>query len=102
MLANYSTKKVLLSTALAQQFPTIRLAHKKNTVARHVHKAGKQSKITQMELAARLQVLGIRMHRPGLSKLECGSRPATDVQVATTAEALKVSIAWLSEEETRY
>lgn len=73
---------------------------KKNVVGSRVRKARKEAKITQIQLAARLQVSGIRIDQAGLSKLESGIRPATDVEVAAIAKALKVPIAWLFEEET--
>lgn len=72
---------------------------KKNIVGSRVLKARKQSKITQMELAARLQVLGIKIDRPAISKLESGIRPVSDIEVAAIAKALKVPIAWLFQEE---
>jgi len=52
-----------------------------------------------MELVARLQVLGVRIDRPVISKLESGIRPATDIQVAAIAKLLKVPISWLFGEE---
>ena len=51
-----------------------------------------------MELAARLQVLGIKIDRPAISKLERGERPVTDVEIATIAKVLKVPVSWLFEE----
>jgi len=72
--------------------------HKKNIVGSRVRKARKQSKLTQMELAARLQVLRIKIDRPAISKLESGSRPVSDMEVAAIAKALKVTISSLFEE----
>lgn len=54
--------------------------------------------MTQLELAARLQVLGIIIDRSGIAKLEGGKRPVSDIEVAALAEVLKVSIPWLFEE----
>lgn len=72
---------------------------KKNIVGSRVRKARKEAKITQMELAARLQVSGIKIDRSGLSKLESGRRPVSDVEVAAIARILKVPISWLFEEQ---
>lgn len=72
---------------------------KKNMVGSCVLKARKESRTTQMELVARLQVLGIRIDRPAISKLESGIRPATDIQVAAIAKLLKVPVSWLFGEE---
>jgi len=52
-----------------------------------------------MELAARLQVSGVKIDRPAISKLENGSRPVSDIEVAAIAKALKVSVSWLFEEK---
>jgi len=71
---------------------------RKNIVGSRVRKARKESKITQMELAAQLQVLGIGIDRPAISKLESGSRPVTDIEVDAIAKILKVPISWLFEE----
>ena len=71
---------------------------RKNIVGLRVRKARKESGITQMELAARLQVLGITIDRSGVAKLEGGRRPASDIEVAAIAKVLKVSIPWLFEE----
>lgn len=78
-------------------FPRICFMQRKNIVGSRVRKARKESKITQMELAARLQVLGIKVDRPAISKLESGSRPVTDIEVDAIAKILKVPISWFFE-----
>jgi transcriptional regulator with XRE-family HTH domain len=82
-----------------KKIPSIIHFMHKNIVGSRVRKARKESKVTQMELAARLQVLGLNIERPAISKLESGNRPVTDVEVAALAQALKVPISWLFEEE---
>ena len=72
--------------------------HTKNVVGSRVRKARKQLNITQMELAARLQILGITIDRSGIAKMEGGKRPVSDIEVAALAEVLKVPIVWLFEE----
>lgn len=54
--------------------------------------------VTQLELIARLQVQGMEIEQPALSKLEHGLRPVTDIEVLALAKALKVSAAWLLNE----
>jgi transcriptional regulator with XRE-family HTH domain len=73
--------------------------HGKNIVGTRVRKARRESNITQMELAARLQVLGIKIDRPAISKLESGNRPITDIEIDAIAKILKVPISWLFEEQ---
>ena len=54
--------------------------------------------ITQLDLVARLQVLGLMVDQSTLSKIENGQRPVTDIEVAALAKALKVPVSWLFEE----
>ena len=72
---------------------------KKNIVGPRVRLARKTAKppLTQLDLVARLQVLGMMIDQPGLSKIESGQRPVSDIEVNALAEALKVSAAWLLE-----
>jgi transcriptional regulator with XRE-family HTH domain len=71
----------------------------KNLVGSRVRHARKKAKlpITQTELVARLQVLGIRIDQAGISKIESGQRPVFDTEVVALAKALKVSVEWLLE-----
>jgi len=71
---------------------------RKNVVGFRVRKAREELKITQAELAARLQVSGIKIDRPAISKLETGNRPVTDIEIVAIARILKVPISWLFEE----
>jgi len=76
---------------------------KKNVVGARVRQTRKEAKppITQLELVARLQVAGIRIDQSGLSKLESGRRPVTDVEVVALAKALKVEVGWLLGRESK-
>ncbi len=59
-------------------------------------------KITQQDLAARLQVHGIELDRVAITKIETGYREITDVEAMALAKALGVSISWLyGEDETK-
>lgn len=71
---------------------------RKNIVGLRVRKARKESRMTQIELAARLQLLGIRIDRSGIAKLESGRRPASDIEIAAIAKVLEVPISWLFED----
>ena len=69
----------------------------RNIVGPRVKSARQQAvpKITQDDLCARLQVLGLQIERPAISKIETGYREVTDIEVAALAKALDVSVAWL-------
>lgn len=63
---------------------------------RQARKAAKLP-ITQTDLVARLQLLDMNIDQSGLSKIENGQRPISDIEVFALARALKVSVAWLLE-----
>ena len=73
---------------------------KRNIIGSHVRKARKASKITQRDLVAQLQLLGIKVDQAGLSKLENGNRPITDIEIAAIARILKVPVSQLFEESS--
>ena len=70
---------------------------KKNILGDRVKSARKcvKPEITQLDLVARLQVLGMKIDQSGVSKIETGKRPVLDYEVVALAEALKVSVKWL-------
>jgi len=72
----------------------------KNIVGKRVQEARRQAEppITQKDLVARLQVLGLKVDQSTISKIEQGIRPVSDFEVVVLAKALKVSTAWLLEE----
>ena len=73
---------------------------KRNVVGERVRWARKAAKppITQIDLVARLQVLGMQIDQSGLSKIESDRRPVTDFEVIALAKALRVSAAWMLKE----
>jgi transcriptional regulator with XRE-family HTH domain len=81
-------------------FTIIPNVQKRNIIGSHVRKARKASKITQRDLVAQLQVLGIKIDQAGLSRLENCNRPVTDIEIAAIAKILKVPISRLFEESS--
>ena len=77
----------------------ILLVEKRNIVGIRVRQARKAAKppITQSDLIARLQLLDMNIDQSGLSKIENGQRPVSDMEVLAFARALKVSVSWLLE-----
>jgi transcriptional regulator with XRE-family HTH domain len=69
----------------------------RNIVGGRVREARKSAKpaITQTDLLARLQVLGMTIDQSTLSKIENGQRPVTDIEVVALGKALKVLVGWL-------
>jgi hypothetical protein len=58
-----------------------------------------EPRVTQGELSARLQVLGLKMNQGMVSKIEQQRRPVYDYELRAFAEALHVSLQWLLEGE---
>ena len=61
------------------------------------YKAGR--KVTQAELAARLQTFGLDMDRTAVSKIESGKRPVSDLEIVAICKALGVRVTDLFPEE---
>ena len=68
---------------------------KKNICGDRVHEARCRLRLTQSELAARLQVEGIIIERDSISRIEIGTRFVADYELRELAKILKVSPAWL-------
>lgn len=64
---------------------------RKNLCGNRVKEARARLKITQEDLAARLQVEGITMERDSVSRIEIGTRFVTDYELVVLARVLNVS-----------
>ena len=68
---------------------------RKNLCGDRVREARARKKITQADLAARLQVAGIIMERDSVSRIEIGTRFVTDYELLVLSDVLGVSVEWL-------
>lgn len=68
---------------------------KKNVCGDRVHEARCRLRLTQSELAARLQVNGIIMERDSVSRIEIGTRFVADYELRELSKILGVSVNWL-------
>lgn len=68
---------------------------KKNICGDRIHEARCRLRLTQADLAARLQVNGIIIERDSISRIEIGTRFVADYEVRELANILKVSVNWL-------
>ena len=75
--------------------------NKRNIIGERVRLARHSAipKITQVELSARLQVLGVDIGDSTIGKIENGTSAVTDIQLIAFAKALNVSPNWLLGEE---
>ncbi len=69
----------------------------KNLISKRLRQARENSNpiITQEDLAARLQLLGIYLDATMLSKIEQNKRRVYDVELVAIAQTLKVGVCWL-------
>jgi len=72
---------------------------RKNICGDRVHEARCKLRLTQSDLAAKLQVEGITIERDSISRIEIGTRFVADYELREIAKILKVSVEWLLSEE---
>ena len=76
---------------------------RKNIIGQNIRKDRKNAGMTQMELAAQLQLLGVKIDRSTIAKIELGLRPLSDIEVIAIARALKTPVlSLLGESETLF
>ncbi len=67
----------------------------KNISGNRIHQARVTQRLSQVDLAARMQVNGVMIEREAISKIETGARFVTDYELMVFAQALNVGILWL-------
>jgi len=67
----------------------------KNISGDRIHQARTAMRLSQADLAARMQVNGVTIEREAISKIETGDRFVTDYELMVFAKVLNVSIEWL-------
>ena len=68
---------------------------RKNLCGNRVKEARKKLRMSQSDLAAKLQIEEVIMERDSVSRIESGTRFVTDYELFILAKILKVSIMWL-------
>ena len=68
---------------------------KKNICGERVHEARCRLRMTQNDLAAKLQLAGIFVERDSISRIEIGTRFVTDYEIRELSKILKVDVKWL-------
>ena len=68
---------------------------KKNICGDRVREARQKQRISQSDLAARLQIEGVILERDCISRIEIGTRFVTDYEIIMLAKCLRVSPLWL-------
>ena len=72
---------------------------KKNIAGDRIHQVRTSLRLSQADLAARMQVNGVTIEREAISKIETGDRFITDYELMVFARVLGVSINWLMGEK---
>ena len=73
----------------------------KNVSGDRIHQARTIMRLSQADLAARMQINGVTIEREAISKIETGDRFVTDYELLTFAKVLGVSMEWLTEQTPR-
>ena len=68
---------------------------KKNVCGDRVRDAQQKQRLTQEDLAAKLQIAGVIMERDSVSRIEIGTRFVTDYELMVLSKVLDVSMQWL-------
>ena len=72
---------------------------KRNISGARIHQRRTTLRLSQADLAARMQVRGVTIEREAISKIETGDRFVTDYEFIVFAEVLGVSMEWLAGKE---
>lgn len=67
----------------------------RNLIGKRVTEARLALGMKQVELLAKLQLVGVDMSIPALSLLEGQKRPVSDIELNALADILEVSVDWL-------
>lgn len=68
---------------------------RKNLCGDKIREARNKNRISQSDLAARIQVAGVTIERDSISRVEIGTRFVADYELKKFAEVLGVSVDWL-------
>ena len=68
----------------------------KNISGDRIRQARTTMRLSQADLAARMQINGVVIEREAISKIETGDRFVTDYELLTFAKVLGVTMEWLT------
>lgn len=72
---------------------------RRNVLGERVRQKRAERKITQAELAARVQCEGVALEQDAISRIESGQRMVQDYELRALAEVLGASMDWLAGKE---
>lgn len=68
---------------------------RKNICGNKVREARQKKRLSQSDLAAKLQIEGVTIERDSISRIESGTRFVADYELKLLAQILRVDILWL-------
>lgn len=68
---------------------------KNNISGERIREARQKQRLSQSDLAARLQIAGLIIERDSISRMEIGTRFVADFELMIIAKTLGVSVIWL-------
>lgn len=68
---------------------------KKNICGDKIREARLKLRLTQSDLAAKMQINGVIIERDSISRIEIGTRFVTDYELKVFAQVLKIELQWL-------
>lgn len=71
---------------------------KKNLCGDRIREARLKQRLSQSDLAAKIQIEGVTLERDSISRIEIGTRFVTDYELKIFARVLRVNMEWLLEE----
>lgn len=71
----------------------------KNISGERIYQARTSRHMTQLELAAKMQLQGVTIEREAISKIETGNRLVTDYELVAFSKVFRVTLDWLTENE---
>jgi len=70
-----------------------------NICGRNIAKLRTEAKISQRELAERMQLVGIDIDKNAIQRIECGKRFVTDIELVAFKKIFNVSFEILTDEK---
>ena len=75
------------------------LSGKKNLISKNLIQLRKENKLSQRDLASKLQLAGYDMDKNGITIIETGQRYVTDIELTALSKLLNVRMEDLLEED---
>lgn len=83
------------------QLKVINLDGRRNVSGERVRQVRTRKRLTQADLAARVQTTGVILEQDAISRIESGSRMVQDYELRALAEVLGVTADWLMEDDEK-